>query len=259
MKMTSTYDNLIELQKLLTIRFKLEEKIEELPKMLSSRREVLNRLKKSYLLKHDQFKKLEQNIFSHQKLMGELTLQQKKLNEKVKIVSTQKEYEHLDNEIAVAKRKEEEYRFHLLQDQRVIDDLRNALEKDEIAIKQQEEEIQKEDDRIKLELVSVEKELEKIKKKESDLTHEVDENVRYKFERIVKNKEGVGIVKVIKNYCSGCYLTIPLEFINKIRDNVGIQFCPNCSRILYYEESDDNIFALEEGIEDSDNEFFDEE
>ena len=130
--MKKNYENLIELQELLTKRFKLEEKMKELPKILSSRVEVLNRLKKSYLTKHDQFKKLEENIFSHQRLMGELSLHQKKLVEKIKIVSTQKEYESLDVEILNAKKKEEEYRFNLLQDQRVIDDLRSALEKDEI-------------------------------------------------------------------------------------------------------------------------------
>jgi len=128
-KIKSVYDNLLQLQTILTERFKLEEKKEELPKMLSSRMEVLNRLKKSYLSKHDQFKKLEENIFSHQRLMGDLSLHQKKLVEKIKIVSTQREYESLDSEISQAKKKEEEYRFHLLQDQRVIEDLRSALEK----------------------------------------------------------------------------------------------------------------------------------
>jgi len=178
MDMEKNYTNLLSLQDILTERFKLEQKMEELPKMLSSRVEVLNRLKKSYLSKHEQFKKLEDNIFSHQRLMGELSLQQKKLAEKVKIVSTQKEYESLDNEIAMAKKKEEEYRFRLLQDQRVIDDLRSALEKDEISIKQQEEDIVKEEERINAELEKIKKETEELSKKEDSLTSEMDENIR---------------------------------------------------------------------------------
>ena len=43
MDIKKNYENLIELQKILTNRFKLEEKTKELPKMLSSRTEVLNR------------------------------------------------------------------------------------------------------------------------------------------------------------------------------------------------------------------------
>ena len=257
--MKKNYENLIELQELLTKRFKLEEKMKELPKMLSSRVEVLNRLKKSYLTKHDQFKKLEENIFSHQRLMGELSLHQKSLVEKIKIVSTQKEYETLDVEILNAKKKEEEYRFNLLQDQRVIDDLRSALEKDEISIKQQEEDIVKEEDRIKNELEKIKEELDKIIKKEEELTSDMDENIRYKFERIVKNKDDVGIVSVSRGHCNGCFLTIPVEFINKIRDSKEVQFCPNCSRILYYEEKPEDIFALDDGFEEDDSDFFGED
>lgn len=259
MDIKKNYENLIELQKILTKRFKLEEKMKELPKMLSTRTEVLNRLKKSYLSKHDQFKKLEENIFSHQRLMGEISLQQKKLTEKIKIVSTQREYESLDVEIINAKKKEEEYRFNLLQDQRVIEDLRSALEKDEISIKQQEEDILKEEERIKVELQKINKELNSLLKKEEDLSSGMDENIKYKFERIVRNKDDVGIVSVSRGHCNGCYLTIPIEFINKIRESKEIQFCPNCSRILYYDESPDNIFALEDGIEEDDSKFFEDE
>jgi predicted nucleic acid-binding Zn-ribbon protein len=259
MDIKKNYENLIELQKILTKRFKLEEKMKELPKMLSTRTEVLNRLKKSYLSKHDQFKKLEENIFSHQRLMGEISLQQKKLTEKIKIVSTQREYETLDVEIINAKKKEEEYRFNLLQDQRVIEDLRSALEKDEISIKQQEEDIIKEEERIKTELQKINKELNGLLKKEEDLSSGMDENIKYKFERIVRNKDDVGIVSVSRGHCNGCYLTIPIEFINKIRESKEIQFCPNCSRILYYDESPDNIFALEDGAEEDDSKFFEDE
>ena len=192
MDMKKNYENLLNLQELLTERFKCEEKKEELPKMLSSKIEVLNRLKKSYLSKHDQFKKLEENIFSHQRLMGDISLQQKKLVEKIKIVSTQREYETLDIEISLAKKKEEEYRFHLLQDQRVIDDLRSSLEKDEISIKQQEDDILKEQERIKIEVAKIQEDLDKLLKEESGLNNDMDEGTRYKFERIVKNKDGIG-------------------------------------------------------------------
>ena len=256
MEIQTNYERLLDLQTILTERFKLEEKIEELPKILSSRIEVLNRLKKSYLSKYDQFKKLEDNIFSHQRLMGELSLHQKKLSEKVKIVSTQREYEALDNEISMAKKKEEEYRFHLLQDQRVIEDLRSALEKDEISIKQQEEDIVKEEERIKTELTKIKKDLGDLVNSEGDLTNDLDENILYKFERIVKNKDGIGIVSVSHGHCNGCFLSIPLEYINKIRERKAIQFCPNCSRILYYSGDGDDLFAMDNKIEEDDSEFF---
>jgi predicted nucleic acid-binding Zn-ribbon protein len=254
--MNETYDVLLDLQEILTEKFKLEEKMDELPKMLSSRMEVLTRLKKSYLTKHNQFKRLEENIYEHQRLMGEISLRQKNLEEKTKIVKTQKEYESLDKEIAMNQQKEEEYRFQLLQDQRVIEDLRHALEKDEISINQQEEDINKEQERLNVEIDKIKEEIDKLTKKEEDLVKDMDENIRYKFERIVKNKEGIGIVTISKGHCNGCYYILPPEFINNIRQNTEIQFCPYCSRILYFENAKDDLFVIDTENEEDDDDFF---
>ena len=253
----SIFDKLLEYQTILTEKFKLQEKIDELPKMLSSRIEVLNRLKKSYLSKHTQFKKLEDNIFSHERMVGELNQQKEKLEEKTKLVKGQREYEALYKEIDLAKQKEDEYKFQLLQDQRVVNDLRNALEKDEMSIKQQEEEISKEQERINSEMSKIKSKLNDLVKTEEKLVSDVDENLKFKFEKIVKNKDGVGIVTVSKGHCNGCYLILPPEFINLVRKDENIQFCPNCSRILYYDNSPENIFTIDEyNEEESDNDYF---
>jgi uncharacterized protein len=256
----SIYDKLLDYQTILTEKFKLQEKIDELPKMLSSRTEVLNRLKKSYLSKHTQFKKLEENIYSHERLVGDLNQQKEKLEEKTKIVKGQREYEALFKEIDLAKQKEDEYKFQLLQDQRVINDLRSALEKDEMSIKQQEEEITKEQERINSELSKIKNKLNDLVKTEEKLVSDVDENLRFKFEKIVKNKDGVGIVTVSKGHCNGCFLILPPEFINLVRKDDNIQFCPNCSRILYYDNETDEIFAIDEySNEEDDSEYFESE
>ncbi len=254
--MKDTYDKLIALQGLLTEKFKFEEKRTELPKMLSSKHEVLNRIKKSYLSKHTHFKHLEENIFDHQRLMGEITLHKQKLEEKMKIISTQKEYESIDKEMAQATEKEEQYKFQLLQDKRVIDDLKQTLGRDEEMIKQQESDIKSEEERINGELGKIDHELEKIEKKENDLVDGLDEGVKYKFERIVKNKDGIGIVTVSKGHCNGCHIVLPSDFINRIRMDEELQFCPYCSRILYYEGNPSDIFSMDDEMSEDDDDYF---
>ncbi|OHD11497.1 MAG: hypothetical protein A2Y34_02325 [Spirochaetes bacterium GWC1_27_15] len=258
MEVQRIYERLLGYQSILTEKFKLQEKMEELPKVLSSRVEVLNRLKKSYLNKYNQFKKLEENIFSHQRMMGELSLHQKRLEEKTKLVKGQREYESLFKEIDGVKQKEDEYRFQLLQDQRVIDDLKNALQKDEMSIKQQEEELSKEQERINVELSKIKHELDSLVKQEKNLVADVDDNLKYKFEKIVKNKDGIGIVSISKGHCNGCYLVLPPEFINQVRMDQEIYFCQNCSRILYYDPKTDNDLTTDyEDFSEDDDDFFD--
>jgi RNase P subunit RPR2 len=59
---------------------------------------------------------------------------------------------------------------------------------------------------------------------------------------------GKGIVAIKGNVCTGCHMILPVQFANEVRLGEEIVFCPYCSRILFYEES-------EEGEED----FFDTE
>lgn len=76
-----------------------------------------------------------------------------------------------------------------------------------------------------------------LKKKESKLTENLDPEVVFKFERIIKNKMGIGIVAIKRNVCMGCHMILPVQFANEVRIGEEYVFCPYCSRILYYEES----------------------
>ncbi len=260
MDTTDIYSKLIEYQVILTEKFKFEERKEELPKVLHNKSEILNRLKKSYLARYSQFKQIENTIIANQRFIGELSLRQKSLEEKTKIVKGAREYDAIAKEIESNKLSEEKYGFKLLQEQRVLEDLKNNIERDEMSIKQQEEEIAKEQDRINSELSKIDQELAVLLEKERELVGNIDGNLKFKFERIVKNKDGVGIVTISKGHCNGCYMILPNEFINLVRKNDTVQYCPNCSRILYHDESPDSLFVIDydEGAE-SDSAYFGDE
>lgn len=255
----SVYDKLIEYQDILMDKFKLEELMDGLPKVIASKNEILSRLKKAYLSKHKQYKKLEENLLTYDKKFGELKLEQADLEEKRKVTKTQKEFEVIDKSIRDRKEREEELHTQMEQDREVINDLRSAINDYEIDMKRQEEDIAREQERINAELAKVKKSMEELEAKEREVVEVIDEDFRAKFEKIVRNKEGRGIVALTCGYCTGCHLVLPQEFINKVRSNDKIYFCPNCSRTLYFKEDDvaggENIFSAF-GNADDDDDFF---
>ena len=253
------YEKLIAYQAILTEKFKFEERKDELPKVLHNKIEILNRLKKVYLGRYTQFKQIESTIIASQRYIGELSLRQKSLEEKTNIIKG-REYDAIAKEIETNKENGKKHEFKLLQEQRVLEDLRNSIERDEISIKQQEEEIHKEQERISAELAKIDQELAVLQKKEKELVGNIDNNLKFKFERIVKNKDGIGIVTISKGHCNGCYLILPNEFINLVRKNDDVQYCPNCSRILYHDDSPDSLFVIDydDGVE-NDAAYFGEE
>jgi RNase P subunit RPR2 len=49
---------------------------------------------------------------------------------------------------------------------------------------------------------------------------------------------GRGIVAIKGGVCMGCHMILPAQFANSVRQGQEIVFCPYCSRILFYEESE---------------------
>jgi predicted nucleic acid-binding Zn-ribbon protein len=76
-------------------------------------------------------------------------------------------------------------------------------------------------------------------KEEEKITPDLDGEILFKFERIIKSKAGIGIVPVRNSICTGCHMRLSAQFQNDVRRGEAILFCPYCSRILFYEESEE--------------------
>ena len=80
-------------------------------------------------------------------------------------------------------------------------------------------------------------ELERLEQEKKELCPDMPESEIFKFERIIKNKKGQGIVGIKEGACEGCHIILPPQFINEVRKGEEIKYCPYCSRILFYDES----------------------
>ena len=181
------------------------------------------------------------------------------------MIQTQREYEALDKEIKDSGEKEQDLRRDLQREEQLLGEMKVNLEKDESMIGKQEEEVQKEQSRIKEAVQEKNKDLKSLEKKEKSITPGLDEEILFKFERIIKSKAGLGIVPIEHGVCSGCHMILTVQFVNDVRRGEGIMFCPFCSRILFYqpedleeqeqEEEEDSSAEEEEGeVEDESEE-----
>jgi hypothetical protein len=141
-------------------------------------------------------------------------------------------------------------------------------------IKLQETEIAEKSAKINGEREQKLGEIETLKKDEENASGGIDKDVLFKFERIIRNKQGLGIVPVKGYVCTGCYMILPAQFVNEVRSGNRIIFCPYCSRVLYYQETEEQgeqLFAdiesgslsdledyAEEGEDEGDDESYDE-
>ena len=235
----SDLDKLRSLQEIIYEKIGLEKNIQEIPKLLNTQEELLNRLKKTFIEKNSEYEKTKAEEIDFKNKLGEVESSREKSEKNMDAVNTQREYEALDKEIKDASEKEQQYRKDLQQRERILSELDEQIRQQAGLIEQQEKELEERRKKIEAEINDKRKQIENLQKKESKLTENLDPEVVFKFERIIKNKMGIGIVAIKRNVCMGCHMILPVQFANEVRIGEEYVFCPYCSRILYYEESEE--------------------
>jgi predicted nucleic acid-binding Zn-ribbon protein len=243
--MQEVFDKLRKLQEILSEKFEVQGEMEEIPKILATKTELLNRMKKSYVEKSQELKAKGKYIDDLRNRAIEAERQREGFEKQMDMIQTQREYEALDKEIRDSGEKEQDLRRDLQREEQLLGEMKVNLEKEEAMIAKQDEEVQKEQSRIKEALADKNKALKSLERKEKHITPGLDEEILFKFERIIKSKAGLGIVPVEHGVCSGCHMILTAQYVNDVRAGQGIMFCPYCSRILFH-VTDEEVAAEEE-------------
>jgi predicted nucleic acid-binding Zn-ribbon protein len=243
MAMDEIFDKLRGLQDILSERIKIEKEIQEIPRILDTQEDVLVRLKKSFIDKNQECEKVRAFVGDLRNQLFEAESSRERAEKSLGSSESfnMREYEILDRERRESADKEQRFRKELQREERRLSDLTEEIKHSTDLIEQQREDISIRRQSID-ELITTKKEqLLQLSKQEREISAGLDEDLLFKFDRIVRHKMGKGIVSIRGGVCTGCHMILPAQFANQVRRGEEIVFCPYCSRILYYEESDQNL------------------
>ena len=265
--MLEVFEKLTTLQDILSEKIDLEHKINEIPKLLVTQEELLARLKKSFIEKNQEYEKSKASESEYRNSLAESEAKIEKAEKNMEAISTQREYEALDKERSDAEEKAKDYRNKLLREERIILDLDDQLKQNQALIEQQEKDLDERRRGIDAEVAEEKAKLKDLSERKEELSVDIDPEVLFKFERIIRNKMGKGIVAIKNGVCMGCHMILPAQFANNVRKGEEIIFCPYCSRILFYEESEqdeEDFFNDEDSgslsdLDDMDDEDYDDD
>jgi len=259
--MNEVYDKLRTLQDILARKFEIEKEILEIPKALTTKNELLSRMKKLHADKISAQNETQSKIEKLRQKLAEAETGREEYEKQMDVIKTQRENEALDKEIKDATEREQNLRKEILKEEKELEEIQSALLRDEEMIKLQEQELEEEQKRIGSITKDKEESLKQLAAEEREIVPDLDEEIIFKFERIIRSKSGLGIVPVRRSVCSGCHMILPAQFENQVRAGEQILFCPYCSRILYYSEEEESAFAFndEEVGSLADLDFFNEE
>ena len=235
---TKVFDNLEKLQVVLSEKYQIQAKIEDVPKQLGAQEELLARLKKEYIEKNSKYEELKEKVDGLKEELEEVVKLREEGEKGMDNISTHREYEALEKQISEASDKEGSLRKELDKEEKNLAELDELIKADEGWIKSQEKDLNEARASLDKETGSLKKELVQLEKKEANIGANIDPEIKYKFERIIQ-RNNEGIVNVKNGVCGGCHMILPAQFANEVRDEQEILFCPYCSRILRWQETKD--------------------
>jgi len=234
--MQETFEKLRSLQEILSRKFEIENEITDIPKSLSTKKELLIRMKQSFIDKNEEYTTSKKTLSRLRLEISEAVALREKYEHQVSQISTQREYEALEKQIKQTDEREREVRKEIQRVEVQIEEMSVSIEREEQMIEEQNEELEDEQKKISEEIEDRKKSLTKLKQEENTIIPGMDEDVLFKFERIIRNKSGLGIVPIKGSICTGCHMILPGQYVNDVRAGEKILFCPYCSRILFYKE-----------------------
>lgn len=239
MQMSETLAKLQSLQDVLGEKYAIKSNVDELPKTLNGSRESLERFKKEYIEKNSEYEAEKEKVAALKEELEEAERTREKCEKEMDETSTHREYEILDKQISEATDKENSIRKELQREEKNLAELKDILESTEALISSTESEYNELNESLEKELSGKKKRLEELEKMEASMSEGIDPETVFKFQRIIqRNKEG--IVAVRGSVCNGCHMILPAQFADEVHRGEKILFCPYCSRILYYEEAEEN-------------------
>jgi predicted nucleic acid-binding Zn-ribbon protein len=176
---------------------------------------------------------LEEKDSSVKRELEEVKEQQRRSQARGLVVKTQREYQAVQREGEIARKRRGELEGQI----REIQEERTILEESYLETEALFEELTKALEGKKLD---ADERLRKIQDEKEDLqkTRDVEASLiepelLAKYQRVFNRYKGKGVVRVSGGVCNGCFMTIPPQLYNQVLAHGGIHNCPNCGRIIY--------------------------
>jgi predicted nucleic acid-binding Zn-ribbon protein len=161
-----------------------------------------------------------------------------KTKEKMLDVKNNKEYQALLKEIEISEKARSDIETQIIALMDEMDKLAILVKKDEETLKQAQIQHDKEKKSIEDDLNAIDADTVSWTEKRKGLQNALPEELLTRYEKIRRRNNGIGVISVWKEICNGCRMKIPPHLYNELQRSQELFSCPNCNRIIYFENQE---------------------
>ncbi len=218
----------------------IDEEIYRFKRELREKPAELEELKAQFDSKKSTLKSLEDKLkaiqVAQKTLEGDLKVKEDgimKADGSLSLLKTNKEYQARLLEIENMKADQSLVEEKILMGYDEIEAARKALDAEKAVVSQYEKEYNAKKSQVDDDVAVINDQL-KVKESQRDrIAPDVRPDYLSRYERVLKNKDGLGIVKVLDRSCGGCYMHLTEQVLNELKKYEQLISCDQCARILY--------------------------
>ena len=227
---------IVELQTVDTQLRDLNELLGDLPKKVDELHQEEESLIDAVDKGKIRLKEIELALNKAEHRLAEIKQKIDKLKDQLSLVTSNKQYDALTQEIEYLKQEMDEVELEDLELDEEKETLQNDLQEKENNLEALSENLKTR--RLKLEDLIAESadKKTKLEKEREKKSINIDSSVLGRYVRIRDARDGLAVVTINVNSCSACGFVVPPQTVSVIRKKTLIYNCDVCSRVLYFDK-----------------------
>lgn len=226
---------LIDLQGVESQIQRLEKEEAKIPLQINELQSISDARQHEYKTKVQSVQGIEKE---KRKKEGELESQESslaKLKNQLLSVKTNREYQALLHEIENIQKDVSQLEEDILLLIEESESIARGVKEANIELKKSEERFIEQKKEKEHELTLFHQQKKGLESRKEAIQKEIPDELLKKYDRIKRNRNGVGVAAVKDASCQGCFMNLMPQLFQEIKQNDQIYCCPNCQRIVYYD------------------------
>ena len=223
---------LVELQDIDSQLEDLNSLLGDLPKMVDELNEKENSLKDRVEADKVTLKEINLNSSKSEKVNSDIQEKINKLTDQLFLVTNNKQYDALTNEIEHLKEQKKENEELLISNLEEKETLEKNINKNEASLEELKTDLDVRRNKLDEALSETADEKAALENSRKKQVTEIDDNTMQVYNKVISARSGIAVVPLSGNSCGGCGAALPLQMVSEIR--VGdLHNCQSCGRFVY--------------------------
>lgn len=214
---------------------KLKVKHKDLPEKIKKLDEDLRLFKEDAEKNKRKYEELKARHVEGENKIKKINESMVRAREKMLEVKNNKEYQAMLKEIEAAEAARSDLETDIIKVLEEIDSLAIQVKRDEAVFAEYKKKHEEEKKLLENELNSLDASFAACDQRRADLRKEILPDIMALYEKIKNRNGGLGVTYVWKAICNGCHMNIPPQLYIDLQKSSEIMYCPNCNRIIYYQ------------------------